>query len=216
MTTDDQYAVVERDERDERDEQVTVEDAPETDSAGQSILDSAIRLLADGGLTTFTIDRLASEARVSKTSIYRRWPDKKAIFRAVLDRWGRRAEVADVGDFALELDQWYRDRQSTYNEPGFRQVAASLAELAAHDRDIGAAMAADRHSSWNTVRQILQRAIDRGEITGVVDIEHLEQFFLGPIYYRTLLDGQDLDDDTIETFCRLALVALGYENGKHR
>ena len=213
MTTDDQYAVV---ERDERDEQVTVEDAPETDSAGQSILDSAIRLLADGGLTTFTIDRLASEARVSKTSIYRRWPDKKAIFRAVLDRWGRRAEVADVGDFALELERWYRDRQSTYNEPGFRQVAASLMELAAHDRDIGVAMATDRHSSWNTMRQILQRAIDRGEITGVVDIEHLEQFFLGPIYYRTLLDGQDLDDDTIETFCRLALVALGYENGKHR
>ena len=129
MTTDYQYPVV------ECDEQVTVEDAPETDPAGQSILDSAIRLLADGGLTTFTIDRLASEARVSKTSIYRRWPDKKAIFRAVLDRWGRRAEVTDVGDFALELDQWYRDRQSTYNAPGFRQVAASLMELAAHDRD---------------------------------------------------------------------------------
>ena len=195
---------------------MTVEDPPSVDPGGDAILDAAIRLLADGGLASFTTDRLASEARVSKTSIYRRWSDKKAIFRAVMDRWGARAVVDDLGDFAAELDQWYADRRATYNAEGFRPVAVSLMEVSTHDPEIGAAMDADRRSSWNTMREVLARAIDRGEIDDDIDIDHLEQFFLGPIYYRAVLDGQELDDDTIAAFRRLALAAVGYDGGIHR
>ena len=195
---------------------MTVEDSPSVDPGGEAILDAAIRLLANGGLASFTTDRLASEARVSKTSIYRRWSDKKAIFRAVMDRWGARAVVDDVGDFAAELDQWYADRRATYKAEGFRAVAVSLMEVSTHDPEIGAAMAADRRSSWSTMREVLARAIDRGEIDGDIDIDRLEQFFLGPIYYRAVLDGQELDDDTIAAFRRLALAAVGYDCGIHR
>ena len=186
------------------------------DSAGDAIMDAAIRLLADGGLTAFTTDRLAAEARVSKTTIYRRWADKKAIFRAVLDRWGARAEVDDLGDFLVELDQWYADRQAKYNRAGFRLVAASLMEVAAHDLEVGEAMYADRRASWTTMREVLARAIERGEIDDDIDVDHLEQFFLGPIYYRALVDGQELDDATIAAFRRLALSAVGYDPNRTR
>jgi len=186
------------------------------DSAGNAIMDAAIRLLADGGLTAFTTDRLAAEARVSKTTIYRRWADKKAIFRAVLDRWGARAEVDDLGDFLVELDQWYADRQAKYNRAGFRLVAASLMEVAAHDLEVGEAMYADRRASWTTMREVLARAIERGEIDDDIDVDHLEQFFLGPIYYRALIDGQELDDATIAAFRRLALSAVGYDPTRTR
>ena len=67
------------------------------DPGGVAILDAAMRLLADGGLTAFTTDRLAAEAHVSKSSIYRRWPDKKAIFLALMHQWASRAEVEDQG-----------------------------------------------------------------------------------------------------------------------
>jgi len=180
------------------------------DSAGNAIMDAAIRLLADGGLTAFTTDRLAAEARVSKTTIYRRWADKKAIFRAVLDRWGARAEVEDLGDFLVELDQWYADRQAKYNQAGFRP------EVAAHDLEVGEAMYADRRASWTTMREVLARAIERGEIDDDIDVDHLEQFFLGPIYYRALVDGQELDDATIAAFRRLALSAVGYDPNRTR
>ena len=189
---------------------MTVSGASEPDPGGDAILDTAIRLLADGGLSSFTIDRLAAAARVSKTSIYRRWSDKKAIFRAVLGRWGHRAEVVDVGDFATELDQWYADRQDAYNREGFHEVATSLLELSVHDPEIGRAMDADRRSGWTAMRQILRRALDRGEITGVDDLDRLEQFFLGPIYCRAVLEGQELDDATIADFRRLSLAAVGY------
>lgn len=189
----------------------------ETDEASEvldlgavRILDAAVRLLADGGLSAFTTDRLAGEARVSKTSIYRRWPDKKAIFRALLSHWGRRADVVDVGHLGRELRAWYLDRQAVYGTPGWRAVSASIVELSAHDPEVGVAMAADKRATWNTLRQILQRAIDRGDIKNAVDIDHLEQFLVGPIYYRSVLDGDEITDQTIEAFYLLAVRALGY------
>ncbi len=183
-----------------------------SDPAGEAILGAAVRLLADGGLSAFTTGRLAAEARVSKTSIYRRWPDKKAIFRAVLSYWVRSAEVEDVGHLGRELEAWYIDRQGEYNTPGWRAIATSVSELAIHDPDIGAAMATDRRATWNTLRHILQRAIDRGEIGEELDIEHLEQFLIGPIYYLGILDDQPIKDEAIKTFLLLAISALGYQD----
>jgi hypothetical protein len=75
-------------------------------------------------------------------------------------------------------------------------------------------MAADRHATWTTMREILFRAIQRGEIDTDIEMEHLEQFFLGPIYYRAVLDGQPLDDSTIADFRRLALAAVGYNQNR--
>lgn len=179
------------------------------DPAGASILDAAMRLLAEGGLTAFTTDRLASTARVSKSSIYRRWPDKQSIFLALMKQWGQRAEVDETGDLRAEMAQWYADRQRTYNSPGFREVSASLVELAAHDREIDEVLGAYRRSTWNTMRGILKRAIDRGEIAAGEDLERIEQFFLGPLYFRAVLEGQEIDDVTMADFQRLALAAVG-------
>ena len=181
------------------------------DPGGVAILDAAMRLLADGGLTAFTTDRLAAEASVSKSSIYRRWPDKKAIFLALMHQWASRAEVEDHGALVPELDQWFADRQRVYNETGFRQVAASLVELSAHDPEIGEALGRYRRSTWNTLREILNRAVDRGEIADGFDVDHLEQFLLGPMYYRTVLEGLEVDDASVAAFRNLSLAALGVE-----
>ncbi len=179
------------------------------DPGAAAILDAAMRLLADGGLTAFTTDRLAAEARVSKSSIYRRWPDKKAIFLALMHQWANRAEVEDQGALVPELDQWFADRQRVYNELGFRQVAASLVELSAHDSEIGEALSRYRRSTWNTLREILNRAVDRHEIAEGFDVDHLEQFLLGPIYYRAVLEGLEVDDASVAAFRTLSLAALG-------
>ena len=181
------------------------------DPGGVAILDAAMRLLADGGLTAFTTDRLAAEASVSKSSIYRRWPDKKAIFLAVMHQWASRAEVEAQGDLVTELDQWFSDRQRVYNQSGFRQVAASLVELSAHDPEIGEALGRYRRSTWNTLREILNRAVDRDEIAGGFDVDHLEQFLLGPMYYRSVLEGLEVDDASVAAFRNLSLTALGVE-----
>ena len=61
------------------------------------------------------------------------------------------------------------------------------------------------------MREILNRAVERDEIADGLEVDHLEQFLLGPIYYRSVLEGLEVDDAAVAAFRNLSLTALGVE-----
>jgi AcrR family transcriptional regulator len=56
---------------------------PEPDTR-QRVLEAALRLLASRSLADLSMDELASEAAVSRANLYRLFPGKSALFRAIL------------------------------------------------------------------------------------------------------------------------------------
>ena len=56
---------------------------PEPDTR-QRVLEAALRLLASRSLADLSMDELASEAGVSRANLYRLFPGKSALFRAIL------------------------------------------------------------------------------------------------------------------------------------
>lgn len=56
---------------------------PEPDTR-QRVLEAAVRLLAGRSLADLSMDELASEAGVSRANLYRLFPGKSALFRAIL------------------------------------------------------------------------------------------------------------------------------------
>jgi len=50
----------------------------------QRVLETAVRLLASRSLADLSMDELASEAAVSRANLYRLFPGKSALFRAIL------------------------------------------------------------------------------------------------------------------------------------
>jgi|TARA_Y100000294_G_scaffold175829_1_gene196802 AcrR family transcriptional regulator len=192
------------------------ETGPEATGAGPSdrdpttvaILDAATRLLAGSGVSGFTTDALAAEARVSKSTIYNRWSTKNEIFVALVDHAVGPAKVDDLGSLEAEIEDWFVDRISVYATPGFRRITASLIEVASHDRDVDRAMGRTQTHDHNTIMQIIERAQRRGEVDPTWDVGMLKEFLLGPITYRLLLDGASMDGVVIEAFRRLAVTAL--------
>lgn len=62
---------------------------PRSDESAQltdKVLDTAMRLFAERGYEATSIAAIAGEARVGKHTIYRRYPDKAALFRACVER----------------------------------------------------------------------------------------------------------------------------------
>ncbi len=84
---------------------------PSSDQSAQltdKVLDTAMRLFAERGYEATSIAAIATEARVGKHTIYRRYPDKAALFRACMERtmlYIVEARAGDGGDSGGPLDR---------------------------------------------------------------------------------------------------------------
>ncbi len=74
---------------------------PRSDESAQltdKVLDTAMRLFAERGYEATSIAAIATEARVGKHTIYRRYADKAALFRACVERMALRILEARAGE----------------------------------------------------------------------------------------------------------------------
>src|SRR5690606_6705519 len=67
------------------------------DSA-EAILEAAEAILAERGLSGFSIEAVARAARAGKPTIYRWWPSKSALLLEVYQRQKRAPAAPDTGD----------------------------------------------------------------------------------------------------------------------
>jgi AcrR family transcriptional regulator len=72
---------------------------PETDSTTEAILDAAVVEFEQHGFRRVALDDVARRARVSRTTIYRRFSNKDELIGAVIER----ENVALFADIATEL-----------------------------------------------------------------------------------------------------------------
>lgn len=58
---------------------------PRREGADEEILDVARAMLRDGRDRALTVDAVAERAGVAKTTVYRRWPSKRALLAAAIE-----------------------------------------------------------------------------------------------------------------------------------
>ena len=71
---------------------------PRSAEAEQAILDATLRMLGTQGVTGTTIEGVAADAGVGKTTIYRRWPTKTDLILAAI------SNIVPPGDPQLHKD----------------------------------------------------------------------------------------------------------------
>lgn len=134
--------------------------------AAEAIFDATLRLLAERGYAGLTIEAVAQEAGVNKTTIYRWWPSKAPLLHAALV--GARVldiDVPDTGTLRADLialtEQVIDLVTGARTQPVVRAVASGSGlpddELATLTRDFFA----DRFSREEPV---FTRAVARGEL----------------------------------------------------
>src|SRR4029453_4752369 len=79
---------------------------PRDPGADRAILDAAAELLAGEGYRAMSIEAIATRARVSKTTIYRRWRSKEELVIELLSQVAAEMmPVADLDNTRAELVQ---------------------------------------------------------------------------------------------------------------
>jgi AcrR family transcriptional regulator len=169
---------------------------PRSPEADRAILVATVELLAERGLGAMSIEEIAARAGVGKATIYRRWPSKGLLaLDAFVASFAAQQPLPDTGtlrgDLTAALRAWVR--AVTVTPMG--SVLAGLIGEAQHDPSLRAAW---RDRVLEPLRRrhriMLDRAVDRGEISASVDQEVVLDLFFGAAQHRLLLGHLPLDD----------------------
>ncbi|WP_330304095.1 MULTISPECIES: TetR/AcrR family transcriptional regulator [unclassified Streptomyces] len=184
---------------------------PRSEAVERAIIEGVMKLLEDGvTLGELSIERIARTAGVGKATIYRRWSGKEELFVDVL----RAAEPPDPelpgvsmrGDLIVLLESLRQrgllNRSSAILHNVYAQMKSSPKLWAAYDATV---IAPRRLQGY----EVLRRGQQNGELRDDVDIELLNDMFVGPILVRSVLRPEtELPEDLAERIVDTLLEGL--------
>ncbi|MFC7328203.1 TetR/AcrR family transcriptional regulator [Marinactinospora rubrisoli] len=179
---------------------------PRSETRRRAILAAAMAELEERGYADLTIERIAARAGAGKQTIYRWWPSKAdVVLDALVDMAETRIALPDEGSLPDDLMAFIL---ATFRQRGQRPVLLGLLAQALLDPVFAKAFR-DRFLFRRraVLRQILDRAVARGEIAPETDPELLIDVVYGVLWYRLMLDHAALDDDAGRQLSSLLLRA---------
>jgi AcrR family transcriptional regulator len=165
----------------------------------EEILAATVALVAELGYDRLTMDAVATAAKASKATLYRRWTSKAEL---VVDAISRAKgcpmpENVDTGSLRGDLISLACGTGGFTDEMPMSVMAGLLTALQ-HDAELQKAFQqrflAPR---LGLVATVYQRAIDRGEISPAVDVELLANTLPAVIIHHAFLLGVEPTDDLI-------------------
>jgi AcrR family transcriptional regulator len=182
------------------------------------VLAAASRILGNEGYARLTMERVAAESGVAKTTLYRRWPTKAALcMELYLDVAGRELSVPDTGDVARDLrsvaDTVIRLQTRTVAGPAFLGL---IAEAQVSPETRGAFLSEFAKRRRRVTHELLRRAIDRGEIRADTDVDVVIDALGGAVTFRLLQGHAPLTKRFTEKLVRLVLEGCAAKPGKAR
>jgi AcrR family transcriptional regulator len=145
----------------------------------RAILDATTALLAERPLSEIALDDIAARARVSKASIYRRWPSKGTLaFEAFMSDFLDRQPLPDTGRLADDLLAALRNWVRTVDATAAGRTLKGLIVNPVRARHL----------------IMTDRAIARGELPPRANTDLILDLLYGPAYHRLLHGHLPLDD----------------------
>src|SRR5271166_4708341 len=189
---------------------------PRSEESRQSILRSTLKLLErDGGFPELSIEAIAADANVGKTTVYRWWPTKAAL---VADAFSASADdelrFPNTGSVQTDMSLQMRRLIRIFRSKRGKVVAALLAGGQSDPELIEAFRERFLRPRRKQAYQTLQRGIDRGELPQGSDLDLILDSLYGPIYMRFLIRHFELEEDFADEIC--GLVLKGLTHSKHR
>jgi AcrR family transcriptional regulator len=183
---------------------------PRDASRDEAILTATVALLRRRGYQGLTIEGVASEAGVGRPTIYRRWPSKPALVVAALMDSSRLALPApDTGSLRQDLIAVQRHQVALMNSPESRRVTAGLLADLATDEELAERYVTEYLMPRRAlVFQVLQRGVDRGELTPETDFAFVYDLLVGPLFMRAVVWGQPLGPEAAADTADVVLAAF--------
>jgi AcrR family transcriptional regulator len=184
---------------------------PRSVEADQAIFAAARRLLDEAGYQGLTVEGVAAEAGVAKTTIYRRYANKALLVLDAMMQSAQDAPVAlpDTGTFRgdlLVIAQLVREEIAPSSPSS---VGAALLGEASHDVAVAERLREFADLRFEEGRPVYERARARNELRADADWRVVAELLVGWIFHASVVSRRRPDDVTLEH--AVDLVVLGLE-----
>ncbi|TPG32514.1 TetR/AcrR family transcriptional regulator [Mycolicibacterium hodleri] len=156
-----------------------------------------LRLLQEHGYDRLTLEAVATEAKASKATMYRRWPSKAELViaafiegtrvSAIAPRTGSlRADLLEIGAQVCE--------QADEHAATMRAVLTEMSRIP----ELSAAMQDEFvHQRKSLMTQVLTEAVNRGDIDAAVISDEIWDLLPGYLVFRCVMPGRPPGPETV-------------------
>jgi AcrR family transcriptional regulator len=161
------------------------------------ILRAALDGLAEHGYDRLTMDEIAARAHAGKGALYRRWPSKAALVIDAVIAWREERaplSVPDTGSLRGDVEAAI-GLVPDFDDADRRQFGVFLGLVTAASRDPELAAAFEGNlleRPRRVLAEMVERAVERGEVARDRDLDLLPDMFLGLNMLR-ILRGESVD-----------------------
>jgi AcrR family transcriptional regulator len=162
------------------------------------LLAVTLRLLQEHGYDGLTVDAVASAARASKATVYRRWPSKAELVLAAFiegvnqvavppNTGTLRGDLLKIGEICCE----HTHQQAS-------TLRAVLVEVSRHPALNDALQHQFLDQRKALIRHVLLQAVDRGEITKAALTDELWDLLPGYLVFRSIIPDRPPTRRTVQ------------------
>ncbi|MCR1782642.1 TetR/AcrR family transcriptional regulator [Nocardioides carbamazepini] len=164
----------------------------------QEILDATLEVLVDVGYDRLTMDAVATRAKASKATLYRKWESKATlVIDALRSQKAPQVVVADTGGLRDDLIATFCQHGSLSDQHQ-NALLGSVVTAIGRDPEFAAAFREQFIAPKVAAsRTIYERARDRGEIRDDIDLDILTAALAGIVLHRGFLLGEPPTPDLI-------------------
>ena len=160
----------------------------------QEILDATLEVLADVGYDRLTMDAVATRAKASKATLYRRWNGKVSLVIDALLSVKSTPQAPDTGNLRDDLIQSFCGMGGLTDQQSVATFASVITAIS-RDRDFAEAFRKEVVGPKAELSRLLfVRARERGEIPEDVDIDLLAPALAGIVLHRLYIMGEVPDE----------------------
>lgn len=180
------------------------------------LLAVTLQLLQQHGYDRLTVEAVATQAKASKSTVYRRWPSKADLVLAAFIEGTRGSAVpphtgslrSDLLEIGAGVCRQVEEHSST--------MSAVINEMS-HSADLRAAMHDEFvHQRKLVIDEVLADAVKRGEIdTGAINDE-IYDLLPGYLVFRALVSGRPPTEETVRILVDDVLLPSMSWNGPPR
>ncbi len=188
---------------------------PRDPSVDDAIITTAREMLLEYGYEKLSIERVARQAGVAKTSIYRRWESKPLLALAAIESMRAELPFPDTGSLASDLEAIAPILRQVVEQKELRQILATFFTILSEDDEVveryWALFVQQRRDDFATM---FERARERGEVRSDLDLDIIIDMVSGTVAIQMLRPLSHNPSYRIDRLIRTVLTITGASTQK--